>query len=80
MATDLTYSEIEKLATEAADEVDLDAACLLIQQRFGIESGDVAGLWWAGQEWKWADEDLRQPSLMDYIRNELAWADKWAAL
>lgn len=74
---ELTQHEIEALAATAAGEEDLDAGCLVIQRYMGIQTGDVAGLWWAGQEWKWDDEHLRVPSLMDYIRNEMAWRDKY---
>ena len=56
-----TEDGIKDLAREA-----LDAACLLIQERLGVETGDLAGMFF--------DDDRVEDSLRNYIRSELHWA------
>jgi hypothetical protein len=56
-----TEDGIKDLAREA-----LDAACLLIQERLGVETGDLASMFF--------DDDRVEDSLRNYIRSELHWA------
>lgn len=56
-----TEEGIKDLAREA-----LDAACLLIQERLGVETGDLASMFF--------DDDRVEDSLRNYIRSELHWA------
>lgn len=56
-----TEDGIKDLAREA-----LDAACLLIQTRLGVATGDLAGMFF--------DDDRVEDSLSNYIREELHWA------
>jgi hypothetical protein len=56
-----TEDGINDLAREA-----LDAACLLIQERLGVETGDLAGMFF--------DDDRVEDSFRNYIRSELHWA------
>jgi hypothetical protein len=56
-----TEDGIKDLAREA-----LDAACLLIQERLGVETGDLAGMFF--------DDDRVEDSFRNYIRSELHWA------
>ena len=56
-----TEDGIKDLAREA-----LDAACLLIQERLGVETGDLAAMFF--------DDDRVEYSLRNYIRSELHWA------
>jgi hypothetical protein len=56
-----TEDGIKDLAREA-----LDAACLLIQTRLSVETGDLAGMFF--------DDDRVEDSLRNYIRSELHWA------
>lgn len=56
-----TEEGIKDLAREA-----LDAACLLIQTRLGVETGDLASMFF--------DDDRVEDSLRNYIRSELHWA------
>jgi len=56
-----TEDGINDLAREA-----LDAACLLIQERLGVETGDLASMFF--------DDDRVEDSLRNYIRSELHWA------
>jgi len=58
---ELSDQEIEDLADEA-----LNAACLVIQQRLGIEEGGWAGMYFSGDHP--IDEILR-----GYIRSEIEW-------
>ena len=53
-----TEDGIKDLAREA-----LDAACLLIQERLGVETGDLAGMFF--------DDDRVEDSFRNYIRSEL---------
>jgi hypothetical protein len=76
LVTNLTHDEVITLAAKAAKVPDLDAACLLIQQRLGVTSGDLASHIWTGDEWKWHDEDLREQSLQDYIWTEMTYYNK----
>ena len=55
-----TEEGIKDLAREA-----LDAACLLIQTRLGVETGDLASMFF--------DDDRVEDSLRNYIRSELHW-------
>jgi hypothetical protein len=57
-----TEDGINDLAREA-----LDAACLLIQERLGVETGDLAGMFF--------DDDRVEESFRNYIRSELHWAE-----
>ena len=57
-----TEDGINDLAREA-----LDAACLLIQERLGVETGDLAGMFF--------DDDRVEDSFRNYIRSELHWAE-----
>ena len=57
-----TEDGIKDLAREA-----LDAACLLIQTRLGVETGDLASMFF--------DDDRVEDSLRNYIRSELNWAE-----
>ena len=57
-----TEDGIKDLAREA-----LDAACLLIQERLGVETGDLASMFF--------DDDRVEDSLRNYIRSELHWAE-----
>ena len=56
-----TEDGIKDLAREA-----LDAACLLIQERLGVETGDLASMFF--------DDDRVEDSFRNYIRSELHWA------
>ena len=56
-----TEDGINDLAREA-----LDAACLLIQERLGVETGDLAAMFF--------DDDRVEDSFRNYIRSELHWA------
>lgn len=56
-----TEDGIKDLAREA-----LDAACLLIQERLGVATGDLAAMFF--------DDDRVEDSLRNYIRSELHWA------
>ena len=58
-----TEEGIKDLAREA-----LDAACLLIQERLGVATGDLAG--------NFFDDDRVsvEESFRNYIRSELHWA------
>ena len=56
-----TEDGIKDLAREA-----LDAACLLIQERLSVATGDLAGMFF--------DDDRVEDSLRNYIRSELHWA------
>ena len=57
-----TEDGINDLAREA-----LDAACLLIQERLGVETGDLASMFF--------DDDRVEDSFRNYIRSELHWAE-----
>jgi hypothetical protein len=57
-----TEDGIKDLAREA-----LDAACLLIQTRLNVETGDLAGMFF--------DDDRVEDSFRNYIRSELQWAE-----
>lgn len=57
-----TEDGIKDLAREA-----LDAACLLIQERLGVATGDLAAMFF--------DDDRVEDSLRNYIRSELHWAE-----
>ena len=66
-----TEEGIKDLAREA-----LDAACLLIQTRLGVETGDLAT---KAQKRNllmrmFFDDDRVEDSLRNYIRSELHWA------
>lgn len=54
----LTEQEIDDLAEEA-----LNAACLAIQERLGVESGDLAAAFFS--------DDITRDNLKDYIRQEI---------
>ena len=56
-----TEDGIKDLAREA-----LDAACLLIQERLGVATGDLAAMFF--------DDDRVEDSFRNYIRSELHWA------
>ena len=56
-----TEDGIKDLAREA-----LDAACLLIQERLGVATGDLASMFF--------DDDRVEDSFRNYIRSELHWA------
>lgn len=64
-ATKLTPSQIEELAEDA-----LNAACLCIQQKLEVESGDLAGIVFSG----YYGESVKQ-AFVAYIRLELH--DAW---
>ena len=57
-----TEDGIKDLAREA-----LDAACLLIQERLGVATGYLAGMFF--------DDDRVEDSFRNYIRSELHWAE-----
>ena len=57
-----TEDGIKDLAREA-----LDAACLLIQERLGVATGDLAAMFF--------DDDRVEDSFRNYIRSELHWAE-----
>ncbi len=54
----MTGQEIEDLANAA-----LDAACLVIQDRVGVKTGDLAS--------RYFSDDVALDELKDYIRSEL---------
>lgn len=58
-----------KLVDEAV-EAALNAGCLLIQERLGIETGDVAGMFWAGLE-----EDAVKAQFARYLKTERNFED-----
>lgn len=59
----MTADQMNALADEA-----LNVACRLIQDRLGVETGDVAGLYFSGPQ----DEQIRT-ILFGYIKTELNW-------
>lgn len=61
----MTPREIEDLAEDA-----LNAACLEIQKKLGVESGDVAGLYFSGTE-----ADAVRIIFRDYIKYELSFKE-----
>jgi hypothetical protein len=68
--------DIRELAKEASREADLDACCLLIQNRLKVRSGDLAGQIWSGREsYKWEDPDLREDAVQAYIFAEIEYGD-----
>lgn len=58
-------SETDRKLVEEATEAALNAGCLLIQQRLGIETGDVAGMFWAGLE-----EEAVRAQFARYLKTE----------
>lgn len=75
--TTLTYKEKYELAATAmkqAAEAEIsegwdrcDALCLPIQDRLGVDTGDVAGHFWSGREDEWDNES----TVVAYIEMEL---------
>jgi hypothetical protein len=59
----MTRNEIEQLADDA-----LNAACLCVQEKLGVASGDVAGMFFSGPV-----EDEIRLILARYIKSELNW-------
>lgn len=59
----MTQDEMNALADEA-----LNVACKHIQDKLGVETGDVAGLFFSGP----VDEQIRI-ILFGYIKSELNW-------
>lgn len=59
----MTQDEIRDLADDA-----LNVACKHIQDKLGVPTGDVAGMFFSGK----ADDDIRA-LLESYIRSELNW-------
>lgn len=64
----MTAQEIDELAREA-----LDAAARLIQDRLGVPTGDLAGLYFTGQT-----HDHTIEALTGYIKTELSEARQLA--
>lgn len=80
--TTLSYKEKWALAEEAIAESKkaevsdgwdhVDALCLPIQNRLGVETGDVAGYFWSGREDEWDDDS----TVVSYIEMELFYIGK----
>ena len=50
-------TKLEKLraVSQASKEDDLDSACLIIQNAYGITTGDIAAYFFCGREDEWFD-------------------------
>lgn len=59
----MTQDELKELADDA-----LNAVCLHIQNKLGVTSGDVAGMYFSGP----VDDQIRM-ILAGYIKSELNW-------
>ena len=63
---------------KASDNPDLNEAVELVQKALGVQTGDIAGLFFADtyhdeDAWKRLDADRRSLLLLDYVRTEMTW-------
>jgi len=67
-----------ELLQRAAQEADLDAALVLVQDAIGQRYGDVAGVFFSGprgEQWPTLSQDERMPVLREYLNTEACMAD-----
>jgi hypothetical protein len=67
---DITYGDI----LDAIDHETLDEACSVIQSAAGIKTGDVAGVFFSGNQfdhWEHMPKPQKLNHLIDYINAEL---------